>query len=120
MQNYTQNNVNKERNYLDKVNRIIKKAFGITARGNLRYNFPQSGHDNPFRKIDKLECISKSPLLFLGLVERPIGRFESEDGSSLKVFPQWERSAERYADFYQAEFGKRPTIRLEKKITFYP
>ncbi len=113
MENETRNEVNQVRN----VNRLLKKAFGITTRGNLKYSRHQTGHSNPFYKVNRLECISKIPLISLGFFESPIGRFESEDGSSLVVYPKHRRNAERYADFYEAEYGKRPIIRVEKEIT---
>jgi len=98
---------------IEKVNKLVEMSFGRGFYGN-RIFFSNSSGDHMI-EADRLETIAKRKWPYLpGLIERYeiIGKFTSEDGSSLKVSPEYLNCAERYALLYKLDSGKDALIKV--------
>lgn len=93
------------------VNNLVKKAFGKHFFGNHCPIIDELGADQI--RGEKLERISKRtwlPLPWILETYISAGEFTAEDGSSLKVYPEYFSQAKKYAELYKQETGKNVSI----------
>ena len=104
---------NKPQTQIEKVNKLVEMSFGRGFSGN-RILFSNSSGSHMV-EADRLESIAKRGWPYiLRLIERyeVIGRFTSEDGSSLNINPEYLNGAERYALLYKLDSGKDVLIKV--------
>ena len=102
---------------INSINRLVRENFGEKYSGNLF----RWGYGTHFMKTDKLAVIGHKKFLG-GLRESlnlgndvTIGRFESPDGSVLRVLPEYVKQAKKYAESYERNFGREVKIILDNK-----
>jgi hypothetical protein len=100
---------------LEIVNNLVKKSFGRRFYGNC---IPFSNHSGKHLVSScKLESIARRKGLYIpGIIEDydVIGKFTSEDGSSLNVDMEYENLGERYATNYALTFKKDASVNGKK------
>ena len=87
------------------VNGLLQRAFGSRFAG----NFGDSEFV-PLPEIHELGFIVNRR--FLGY-HKVIGKFDCQDGSSIRVLPKYASSAVLYAEMYEAKFGKKATVNID-------
>mgnify|MGYP001574405736 FL=1 len=101
------------------INRLIQESFGRKYAGNL-LRWYVGTH---LWGTNKLAVIGHKKFLgglreSLGLgSDETIGRFESPDGSVLRVLPEYVEQAKRYAESYERNLGKEVKVILDNKAT---
>ena len=108
-------NIEKVTHMLDEVNPLVKEAFGKRCKG----NFLNISSD--MIETDRLEVIIDRgighplwgylPFFF----PKAIGKFDSKDGSSIRVMPEYREQAKRYAESYKEKFEKEVTIIIDNQ-----
>jgi len=97
----------------NKINRLVKQAFGISARGDLDYSLgfdaglEKTGRFPSLRDHSRLKYIAK---MYPFSNSAAMGEFIAPDGSSLIVDPKFKKQAEIYSTLYQREFGELAEI----------
>ncbi len=91
------------------VNGLLQKAFGFRFAGNF------DGYEIPLSKTNELVFIVNRR--FLGL-HKVIGQFDSDDGSSIRVLPEYASQARMYAEMFKTRFGKEVTVNLDSKANY--
>lgn len=102
---------------MDSVNQLIQESFGRKYSG----NFLIWGFEGRLKRADRLALIGHRK--FLGGIrsnlclghDKIIGRFESPDGSVLRVLPKYAEQAKKYSETYKTRFGKEPRVILDSK-----
>ncbi len=95
------------------VNAMIKVAFGPGFSGNnIKLETPKRSY---IVKAGGLDTIAKKDFFYIPRLNEKYqiaGEFTSEDGSSIKVNPEYLNGAERYAGIYKRHLGKEVSIRV--------
>ena len=102
---------------LNLINRLVRESFGFGFKGNYDLDCLYSS------EIDEPLIIQKNRLE--GILRRwwlPIpnffefidyaGRFVTSDGSKLEIGKKYREAANKYAELYEKEFGKKVEIIL--------
>ena len=87
------------------VNGLLEIAFGSRFAG----NFGDSD-TTPLPRINWLQFIVNRR--FLGY-HKIIGKFDSDDGSSIRVLPEYASQAKTYAEMFESQFGKGVTVNID-------
>lgn len=104
-----------DRDFVEKINTLVKKSFGRFHRSN--YRIP-GGFDGSLIRADDLEVIATKLTFFgdpqfgcgiKGLLGAPGMK---SDGSVIVVIKKYQKKAETYACLYEKEFGQRVLVLL--------
>jgi len=90
------------------VNRWLRETFGRRYVGNFGFN---SNYSPSFYPVNKLELIVLKRIL---RDPELIGRFDAEDGSQIRVPPQYSAQAMNYALVYEKRTGKEVEVILDE------
>ncbi len=104
-----------EKSELDKVNKLVRMAFGKGFSGNC-VMLENKGKQRMV-KGDELDTIARKKFPYIPKLNEKYevaGRFTSEDGSSLNINLEYANAAERYADYYYLHFKKNPSVNGEE------
>jgi hypothetical protein len=93
------------------INTLLNNAFGVGVFSKVYGDSSHFSYGSTRHPDGKLEQIYQT---FFGFMERYIGEFKSEDGSELKILPQYARQIAIYADLYEKKYGKKVEIKLIK------
>ncbi len=83
---------------IDKINGLVKKAFGDNFDGNYKL---EDGFYGIVKKTRKF-LFFMNRYIIVGLLEN--------DGSSIEVFPGYAENAEKYAELYKETTGERAYV----------
>lgn len=102
----------------DLVNRLVEQSFGRGWKGNCLPSQRESGgvvgtivHTG----LGVPMYIAKRKLLSIPLIFDNFliaGRFASEDGSRISIFPEYMQQAQLYSELYQSAIGKPAEIEI--------
>ncbi|MEK6819219.1 MAG: hypothetical protein AABY10_04795 [Nanoarchaeota archaeon] len=94
-----------------KVNGLLKKAFGATARGNLA-----DSDELPLRRANYLHFIATG--IPLPLLYHIVGQFpRGGDGSEIRVLPKYEAQARNYTALFEQMFQKQATVIVDSEAS---
>lgn len=97
---------------MDEVNLLVREAFGERYQGNF------SVSSEYFSETNSLETIADKGIFLFDLPlfgQKVIGKFDSKDGSSIRVLPKYASQARMYAEMFEARFGKEVKVTIDNQ-----